>query len=110
MTTMYIILNMVQLLFSINNYNNIGGQLIISGALNNQIVVSTNNFKMPVYDNNVSSNYTPDDFHIMNPKKQNFQFLSDWIIIPSPGRYGVLSIGDVEIISGLQIILWNNIK
>ena len=107
----YMTINIVQMLLGLTNYNNLGGQLILDGSLNNQIVVSSNNFKMPVYDNNVQSNYTPkDDFHIMNPKYQNFPFLGDWIIIPTPGRYATVSIGDIEIISGLQIILWNNLN
>ena len=112
MTSMiYITINVFQMLLGLTNYNNLGGQLILDGVLNNQIVVSTNNFKMPVYDENVQSNYIPkDNFHIMNPKHQNFPFLGDWIIIPKPGRYATVSIGDIEIFMGTSIILWNYFK
>ena len=107
----YFILNIFQLMIGASNYNNINGQLIIDGFMNNQIVVSTNNFKMPVYDPYADVNQYVDGFHELNPKDQNFSFLGDWILIPvSPtGQLQQISIGDIEIMQGLTMITWNQL-
>ena len=111
-STLYIGLNVLLFLIGITNYNTLGGQLIISGVVNNQIVITSNNFKMPVYDPYIESNFKSlDDLHIINPKKQNFPFLSDWILIPDSINGGTLDLspGDIEIISGIQILTYDTV-
>lgn len=92
----------------------VGSILIFIGSIFNNIAISTNNGRMPVYPTlsyitgymNKNSFMKADDIHILGNSITKVKILTDFIDL----GYNVISIGDIFIRLFAFIIIYNSIK